>query len=48
MVIMDNRTDFSLPYLVYTIRMANAINPMIRKIHAKTHNDKEGIVAILK
>ena len=45
-LIMDNRTDFSLPYFVYTIRRANAINPMIRKIHAKTHNDNEGTIAI--
>jgi len=43
MVITDNRTDFSLPYLVYITKIVNAANPMKRKIHANNHNDNEGI-----
>lgn len=46
MVITDNRTDFSLPYLVYTTKIVKAANPMKRKIHANTHNDNEGTCAI--
>lgn len=46
MLITESRTDFSLPYLVYTTKIAIATKPMIRKIHASTHNVKEGIAAI--
>ncbi len=45
-LITDSRTDFSLPYLVYTTKTIKAINPIKRKIHDKTHNVKEGNSAI--
>ena len=43
---IDSRTDTSLPYLVYNIKIVKDTNPIIRNNHAKTHNDKEGILAI--
>ena len=43
---IESRTDTSLPYLVYNTKTINEINPIKRKIHAKTHKDKEGILAI--
>jgi len=39
---MDNRIDISLPYLVYMIKTANEISPIITKIQAKTHIAKDG------
>ncbi len=45
-LITANLTDFSLPYLVYTTKITRPINPIIRKIHAKSHNVKEGYSAI--
>ncbi|MHA1883508.1 MAG: hypothetical protein ACXAAI_05015 [Promethearchaeota archaeon] len=42
----DKRTDFSLPYLVYTTRTVSAANPIMRKIHASVHNVNEGIATI--
>jgi hypothetical protein len=42
MLIIDNRMDISLPYLVYMIKIANEINPIIRKIQPKTHIAKDG------
>jgi hypothetical protein len=45
-VITESRTDFSLPYLVYTTKTIRAINPTKRKIHAKNHNVEEGNSAI--
>lgn len=47
-LITDNRTDFSLPYLVYTTKTIIVPKPMIRKIHANTHNVKDGIADIFK
>ena len=46
MLMIESRTDTSLPYLVYTIKTINEVNPVMRKIHAKTHKDKEGTPAI--
>ena len=45
-LIIESRTDTSLPYLVYIIKIVKDTNPIIRNNHAKTHNDKEGILAI--
>ncbi|MFX0026172.1 MAG: hypothetical protein ACFE8M_07140 [Candidatus Hermodarchaeota archaeon] len=38
----ESLIDISLPYLVYTIKIVKAINPIIRKTHAKIHNGNEG------
>ena len=38
--------DTSLPYLVYITKTIRETNPITRNIHAKTHIDKEGILAI--
>jgi len=43
---IERRIDTSLPYLVYIIKIANEATPIRRKIHAKTHKDKEGIPAM--
>ena len=45
-LIIESRTDTSLPYLVYIIKIVKDTNPITRNNHAKTHNDKEGILAI--
>jgi len=42
MEITESLTDISLPYFVYRINEINAIIPIARKIHANTHNVKEG------
>ena len=41
--IIDSFIDNSLPYLVYTTKIAKANNPMMRKTHASTQIVKEGI-----
>jgi len=46
MLITESRTDFSLPYLVYTTKTTRAMIPIIRKIHAKSHKVKDGNSAI--
>ena len=48
MLITDNRTDFSLPYLVYTTKIVKAINPITRNNQAKTHKVNEGTSAIYR
>ena len=47
-LITDNRTDFSLPYLVYTTNTVRAINPITRNNQAKTHKVNEGTSAIYR
>jgi hypothetical protein len=42
----DKRTDFSLPYRVYTTKTVSAAIPIKRKIHASVHNVNEGIADI--
>ena len=37
-LITESRTDFSLPYLVYTTKTIRAMIPIKRKIHAKSHH----------
>ena len=44
---IDNLIDTSLPYFVYITKIVNAINPIVRKIHAKTQIVREGMSAIL-
>lgn len=48
MLITDNRTDISLPYLVYTTKTVKAINPITRNNQAKTHKVNEGTSAIYR
>jgi len=45
-LITESRTDFSLPYLVYITKTTKAMIPIKRKIHAKSHNVKDGNSAI--
>jgi hypothetical protein len=40
-LITESRTDFSLPYLVYTTKITRAMMPIKRKIHAKSHKVKD-------
>jgi len=46
MFIIDKRTELSLPYFVYKIKIVKDINPKMRKSHAKMYNDNEGIFGI--
>ncbi len=46
MLMIESRTDTSLPYLVYNTKIIKDTIPITRNIHAKIHIDKEGIPAI--
>jgi hypothetical protein len=46
-LMIESLIDSSLPYLVYITKIVNEINPIMRKIHAKTQIVREGISAIL-
>lgn len=46
MAMIDNLIEISLPYLVYIMSIAKVINPIIKKIHAKTHKARDGPVKL--
>ena len=46
MLIIESRTEMSLPYLVYNIKTVSDVNPMIKKNQAKTAKGKDGMPAM--